>query len=242
MVKFFFVFGLVFLLASCQVSEQLTIKDDGSGIIVMSEFRNEPSYMRLVGEQYGKEDFYKDSTYVFSEFINKYNFNFVKYTGPEQALFAKFKEVVVHIKKSSFDKEYKTTFTHSFTKVENMPDLYKTEDYADDLKNNYTLTAEKHYYRVSYSFENSVFKRTVEITNQEEQHVQKAEMEAAKAKYGKLGFIQEYQLNYNFPRKIKSVSNAAAKISDDKKSLVITFDLSDCVSNPEITQLEVVLE
>jgi hypothetical protein len=48
-----------------------------------------------------------------------------------------------HIKKSSFDKEYKTTFfTYSFEKVANIPDLYKTEDYADDLENNYALTAE----------------------------------------------------------------------------------------------------
>jgi hypothetical protein len=30
----------------------------------------------------------------------------------------------------------------------------------------------------------------------------------------KLGLIQTYQLNYNFPRKIKSVSHNAATISD----------------------------
>jgi hypothetical protein len=28
------------------------------------------------------------------------------------------------------------------------PDLYKTEDYADDLENNYALTAEQHYYKI----------------------------------------------------------------------------------------------
>lgn len=242
MIKFLYIFAVVVLLSSCQVSEQLTINEDGSGIIVMSEFRNEPSYMKLVGEHYGKEDFYQDKTYAFSEYLDKYNLNFVKYTSLEQALFAKYKEVVVHIKKSSFDKEYKTTFTHSFIKVEDIPDLYKTEDYADDLENNYALTAEKHYYSVSYRFDNSVFKRIVTVTNQEEQNVQKTEMDAAKAKYFKLGFVQEYQLNYSFPRKIKSVSNALAKISEDKKSLVIKFPLSDCISNPEITQLEVVLE
>jgi hypothetical protein len=54
-----------------------------------------------------------------------------------------YKEVRVHIKKSSFDKEYKL-LTYSFEKVA-IPDLYKTEDYADDLENNYALTAEKHY-------------------------------------------------------------------------------------------------
>ena len=242
MLKFFYVFAVVIVLSGCQVSEHITINEDGSGTIEMSEFRHEPSYMRLVGEQYGKEDFYKDTIYVFSDYINKYNYNFVKYTSLERALFAKYNDVKVHVKKSSFDKEYKTTFTHVFNKVENIPDLYKTEDYADDLENNYALTAEKHYYSVNYTFDNTVFKRTVTVTNQEDQNIQKKEMEAAKAKYGNLGFVQTYQLTYNFPRKIKSVSNAAAKISEDKKALSITFPLSDCIANPEITQLEVVLE
>jgi 3-dehydroquinate synthetase len=57
----------------------------------------------------------------------------------------------------------------------------------------------------------------------------------------KLGLIQTYQLNYNF-RKIKSVSNNAATISADKKSMTISFPLNECIANPEITQLEVVLE
>jgi hypothetical protein len=242
MKNFFYLLSLTLLVTSCQISENITINDDGSGTIEMTENRHEPSYMRLVGEQYGKEDFYKDSTYVFSDYIKKYNYNFIKFTPIEQTLFSRYKDVVVHIKKSSFDKEYKTTFTHVFSKVEIIPDLYKTEDYADDLENNYALTAEKHYYTISYSYDNSVFKRIVTRTNPDEQNIQKKEMEAAKAKYGNLGYVQEYQLHYNFPRKIKSVSNAAAKISEDKKALSITFPLSDCIANPEITQLEVVLE
>jgi hypothetical protein len=230
------------LLSSCQITENLTINEDGSGSIQMTEIRHEPSYMQLVGEQYGKEDFYKDSTYVFAEYIVKYNSNFIKYTPEEQALFSMYKQVRVHIKKSSFDKEYKTTFTYSFEKVANIPDLYKTEDYADDLENNYALTAEKHYYQIRYTYDNLIFKRIVTITNVEEQNKQQAEMDAAKSKYGKLGLIQTYQLNYNFPRKIKSVSNNAATISADKKSMTISFPLNECIANPEITQLEVVLE
>jgi hypothetical protein len=42
--------------------------------------------------------------------------------------------------------------------------------------------------------------------NKLEEQNKQAEMDAAKSKYGKLGLIQTYQLNYNFPRKIKSVS------------------------------------
>jgi hypothetical protein len=31
-------------------------------------------------------------------------------------------------------------------------DLYKTEEYADDIENNYALVAEEHYYSVSFTF------------------------------------------------------------------------------------------
>lgn len=242
MYKIIGIIAVLLLLTSCQISENITINDDGSGTIEMIESRNEPSYMRLVGEQYAKEDFFKDTTYVFKEYVDKYNSNYIKYTPIEQILFSRYKNVSVHIKKSSFDKEYKTTFNYSFNKVESIPDLYKTEDYADDLENNYALTAEKHYYSVSYTYDNSTFKRIVTITNKEEQNNQKIEIEAAKSKYDKLGLVQTYQLNYNFPRKIKSVSNTAAIISSDRKSVSVTFPLSDCISSPDSTALEVVLE
>jgi hypothetical protein len=43
----------------------------------------------------------------------------------------------VHIKKSSFDKVQNCLLIH----LRKYVDLYKTEDYADDLENNYALTA-----------------------------------------------------------------------------------------------------
>jgi hypothetical protein len=57
MSKFFVRFVIAVLLSSCQITENLTINEDGSGSIQMTEIRHEPSYMQLVGEQYGKEDF-----------------------------------------------------------------------------------------------------------------------------------------------------------------------------------------
>jgi hypothetical protein len=58
--------------------------------------------------------------------------------------------------------------TQSFDKIEAVPDLYKTEDYADDLENNYALTAEKHYYKVSYDFDGTILKKSCKITDVEE--------------------------------------------------------------------------
>jgi hypothetical protein len=38
-------------------------------------------------------------------------------------------------------------------------DLYKIDDYVDDIRRNYALSAEEHYYKVGYAFEGNHFNR-----------------------------------------------------------------------------------
>lgn len=240
--NFIKVFLLLILVSSCQITETINISQDGSGTIEVVELRDENSYMQLAGDQYSKEEVFKDTTYVFKEYIDKYKETFLKYTLAEQQLFQKYANVKVHIKKSSFEKEFRNTFTLNFTKLSEVPDLYKTENYADDIKYNYALTAENHYYKIGYSFDGKIFKRTVSITSPELLQKTKEEFKNADSKYTSLKLMQRYTLLYNFPGKIKTVSNEKAHISADKKSITLEFQLSDCMVNPESTSLEVVLE
>lgn len=240
--KYLSVFLLLILLTSCQITETLTINSDGSGYIVIEKLREENSYMQLAGEMYANENVFQDTTYVFKGYIEKYNETFLKYTPEERKLFQRYANVNVHLKKSSFEKEFRDVFSLRFNKVSEIPDLYKTEDYADDLQNNYALTAENHYYTISNSFDGKVFKRSVSITNVEELQKAKDGYKKYESQYGNLKLTQTYILKYHFPQKVKSVSNAKGSISSDKKSLTLEFQLSDCLRDPEITNLEVILE
>jgi hypothetical protein len=240
MKKYLCLFPLLSLLG-CHVTETIYLNDDGTGTIGMIQLRDEQSYVQLAGENYSKEEKFMDTTYVFKDFISKYSETFSKLTPAEKAVFQKFEAVNVHIKKSSYEKEFRTTITQNFSKIEDVPDLYKTGDYASDLKHNYALSAEEHYYNISYTFDGSHFKRIVKITDPVELKKQQDNIVALKSR-SKFKINEPYTLNYHFPRKIKSVSNSNAKISEDKKSLELHFLLSDCLQNPEITNLEVVLE
>lgn len=240
MKKYLCLFPLLSLLG-CHVTETIYLNDDGTGTIGMIQLRDEQSYVQLAGENYSKEEKFMDTTYVFKDFISKYSETFSKLTPAEKAVFQKFEAVNVHIKKSSYEKEFRTTITQNFSKIEDVPDLYKTGDYASDLKHNYALSAEEHYYNISYTFDGSHFKRIVKITDPVELKQQQDNILALKSRL-KFKINEPYTLNYHFPRKIKSVSNSNAKISEDKKSLELHFLLSDCLQNPEITNLEVVLE
>jgi hypothetical protein len=242
MKKYFYFVIVGTLLSNCQVSETIYLNEDGSGKIEVVELRDEHSYMQIAGANYFKEEKYVDTSYAFSDVVLKYNDTFLKFTKPEQELFTTYNDVNVHVKKSSYDKEFRTVITQSFNKIEAVPDLYKTEDYADDLENNYALTAEKHYYKVSYGFDGTVFKRIVKITDVEGLEKASGRIDTLKTQVAKFNLVQTYTLNYHFPRKIKSVSNTDAKISTDKKSLSLQLLLTDTIQNPESTALVVVLE
>lgn len=240
--KYTLVFLSLIFLTSCQITETITINPDGSGDIEVVQLRDENSYMQIAGQDYSRENIFQDTTYVFKDYIKKYHENFSKYLPEERQLFQKYENVKVHLKKSSFEKEYKNTFELHFNKVSEIPDLYKTENYASDIAHNYALTAENHYYRITYDFDGKVFKRNVLIVNTVELEKAKEECKKVENKYGALKLIQCYRLKYNFSRKIKSVSNSKAIIGSDGKSLALEFQLSDCLHDPESTNLEVILE
>ncbi len=145
---------LVILATSCQITETINLNENGSGKIEIIKLRDEQSYMQLAGENYSKEEKFEDTTYVFRDFITKYSETFSKLTPAEKTVFQKFEKVKVHLKKSSIEKEFRTTITQDFDKISEVPDLYKTEEYTDDLENNYDLSAEEHVNKRTFEQEN----------------------------------------------------------------------------------------
>ena len=233
---------VILLTASCQVTETLRINPDGTGTIEVNELRDENSYMQLAKEEYAKEDFYRDTTYVFKDYFSKYGETFARTSKEDQNVYLRYSDVNVHIKKSSSEKEFRTLISQNFKNATDIVDLYKAEDYADNIKNNYALSAEEHYFKVSYSYVGNRFNRTVKITDSIFLKREFDRLEKYKTYYKGLKLVQSYVLDYHFPRKIQSVSNPQAKISENQKSLSIEFLLTDCVQNPTITNLEVILE
>lgn len=241
MKKYFFLLVII-LNVSCQVTETLYMNSDGSGSIEVSDLRNENSYIQLAKENYSKEDIYKDTTYTFKDYFHKYSETFARTPKEDQNVYLRYSNVKVHIKKSSYDKEFQTTVSQNFNKVAEIVDLYKAEDYADNIKKNYALAAEEHYYKISYEYVGNRFSRMVKITDSIQLKKEFDQIEKIKENYRDNKVVQNYVLKYHFPRKIQSVSNPLAKISDDYKSLSLQFLLTDCLQNPSSTSLEVILE
>lgn len=241
MKKILFAFSII-IFQSCQVTETLHLNLDGSGEIVVNQLRDEQSYQLIARENYSKEEKYEDTTYVFQDYAKKYEETYDKLTPFEKSVYGKHFPVEVKIKKSSYEKEFRTQLSQQFKTISEVADLYKTEDYADNIQNNYALSAEKHYYSVAFSFSDNHFKRIVLITNPEELKKQQEELAKIMERISTFPLKQSFELRYYFPKPIQSVSNTKAVISADKKSLVLTFSLIEAVTNPESTNLEVILQ
>ena len=206
-----FIFVLLLLTTSCQVTETIHFNEDGSGTIAVEMLRIEQSYQQLAGEEYNKGEVFVDTTYVFDDYISKHSETFSKLTPEDKAVFNAYKGVKVHTKKNSFEKEFRTTFTQNFLQANQIADLYKTQEYVSDIVHNYALSAEEHYYKVAFKLSSNEFKRMVTIIDEEHLKREQATINNYKKQLGDKKMHQRITLSYHFTKKIKSVSIRVAK-------------------------------
>ena len=232
-------FLLLILISSCQITETININPDGTGNIEIYSFRDENSYRQLGANLYNSEKF-KDTAFVFRDYIAKYKDTFVKFSKSDQALFQEHANVKMQIKADPIQVEHFNVVSFDFRKLDEIPNLYESLGLANSLEENYPVS--KQFFKIKFTFDGSIFKRNIIITDQEKFDQQRKDFEKGKEKFFKYKLVQSYILNYHFPRKIKSVSNQKAIISEDKKSMKLEFQLSDCLQNPESANFEVILE
>lgn len=230
---------LILLTTSCHITETIIMNPDGSGTIEIYSLRDENSVQQMGRNNFGFEKF-RDTTFSFRDYIAKYQETFVKFNKADQAIFQEHANVKMQIKVDPVLMENFNKVSFDFKKLEEIPDVYESLDLANSLKQNYPV--ETNFYKIKYSFDGSIFKRNIIITNQEKFDQEKKELTERQKMLSKYKVLQLYTLQYHFPRKIKSVSNEKAIFSADKKSLTLEFQLLDCLQNPELTNLEVVLE
>ena len=232
-------FVLLILFSSCQITETINISADGTGNIEIYSLRDENSYRQLGANLHNGEKF-KDTAFVFRDYIAKYNDTFVKFSKSDQALFQEHANVKMQIKADPIQVEHFNIVSFDFRKLEEIPNLYESLGLANSLEENYPVS--KQFFKIKCTFDGSVFKRNILITDKEKFDQERKDFEKGKEKFFKYKLVQSYIQNYHFPRKIKSVSNQKAIISEDKKSMKLEFQLSDCLQNPESTNFEVILE
>ena len=109
---------------------------------------------------------------------------------------------------------------------------------TDDASNPFSMMSSGGNTNVDFSFKNNVFRRSSKVIDT---LVQQRAMDSM-ADMAMMFEASNYKLNYHFKKRIKSVSNENAVISEDRMSVALDVPFMASLKDPEILNIEVVLE
>ena len=239
-------FVLVFF-TSCQFSENIYFNEDGSGKMEFSFDASE--IMQMAGdklsEDAGETDI--DSTFTFKEIFDQKRDSISALPIEEQEKLKALESFSVHMLMSEKDKKMNFEIYTNFKNANELRDMFSALNTVSNLKgkakvndptNPFSSMGNGGNSNLEYSFSNGVFKRSVKVIDKE---VQKQIMDSL-GQASMMFANSKYKLNYHFPKRVKSVSNDKALFSADGKTVTIEYGLMDYMSNPEVMNLEIVLE
>jgi len=224
------------LTTSCNVTENITINEDGSGVMTMDVDASQ--LMGMAGGEMAKEGRI-DSTFAFKEMFKEKADSIAKLPAAEQEKFKQLQNVTGHILMDPDTGEFAIKFDNKFKNANELGNMMQAmsamskaqaKEGAPDMgMDNNPPT--------SYFYDGKKFKKTI-----------KASDKAAEAENDTLQMVKAmfegstYTVNYKFPKKVKSVSNKNAVISADKKTVTVAYDLVDYMDKPKEMDLEVIFE
>lgn len=236
-------FSLV--LISCQFTETMVLNEDGSGKMSVEVNMNE--MMAFGAMQMTDSVPVKVDTIIYvKQFLVEKKDSIANLSKLEQEKLRKLENYIVHIKMNTESSEmiYEvSTFFKNVSEANNILNgLEQASNFIPDTKQDSEETNNEEdspdIIGVNYSFEKGIFKRDAYIKDKQ---LHQQEVDSLKQSEAFLGGAA-YSLHYTFPKPIKKVSDPAATLSNDKRTLTLTKTFIDYFKNPDLLDLEVELE
>lgn len=237
---------LLVLMSSCHFSENIYFKEDGSGRV---EFKLDASqFLKMTGKAVDSTEERVDSLLVFKTLFDEKRDSISKLPKEEQEKLKRLEGFSLRTLVDPTTKEMSFNLMTDFKSVNELSDMFGALNSASTLKgkanqgvdktNPLSAFGENGTSKVEYTFKKNRFKRIGKIIN-EKAHKQ---MVDSLGEAAMMFSSSKYKINYHFPKKIKSVSLKNAMFSEDKKTVTVEYDLMSYIKNPELLNLEVVLE
>ncbi|WP_178985780.1 hypothetical protein [Winogradskyella helgolandensis] len=243
--------AVLLALTSCQFSENIYINEDGSGTV---KFSMDASEMMDVLEQLGdnaSDEMSKavDSTIVFKDFLVEYKDSIANLSLKEQEKIKAMEDYKLHMVMDPDKKKMFFDIETDFDNANELRDMYKAMNNFNSLKGDETASdnlplspfssmGNEGSTLVSYSYDGKVFKRSAEIIDVEKHQQSLDSIDKSAMMLGS----SKYRINYHFPKAVKSFSKQGAMYSEDRKTVTYEVAFIDMLKNPELLDIEVVLE
>ena len=237
--KFILPLAVVFCFAGClDINENVDVKKDGSGQLTMDMDMSQ--MIEMLQNYMGKEELAKkgmqkmDTTIYLKDIVDTVS----SLSAEKKSLLRPGK---VHIKLDMDAKVFTTHMQFPFTSQENLQKLYVVM--SDGSLGNAKLfgglggdqggSPDINQFNGIYNFTSKDGLMTKKV-NEEKWKALKDDPQMAQVKQAaQMGMEINYTTTIVLPRAIKTVDNPLAKLSEDKKTVVMKFNLIDVFDHPE---------
>lgn len=235
------------VLTSCTFTENITVDANGAGQYAVN--MDGAALMAMAGEQLAagmSEEQSKnvDTTFTFKQLFAEKKDSIAKLPLETQKELKKLENVVVDMKMNAAQKQFLFALKSNFKNVNELQDMMQTMqtlqklDKKSNAENLFGAGSDfaNNNSTVTYSYTTKKFNRTVTVAPKESTKVS----EDSLGMYKMIFASSSYILKYNFPKRIKKVSNPDALFSADRKSITVQFPFTDYMENPK--KLDLIVE
>ncbi|MAB38570.1 MAG: hypothetical protein CL528_01270 [Aequorivita sp.] len=242
--KLLALFTIALTLVSCQFTETMIMNEDGSGTMAVEVNLNE--MMAFGGSALTDSMSVKmDTIIAMKQFLEAKKDSISKLSKTEQDKLKKLENFNIHMKMDTESSEMVYDISTNFKDISEANDILNGLEQASNVMPNPDSNTEikkeedsPEVVGVNYTFKKGVFKRDAYIKDKKLHQQQVDSMKQAEA------FMSgsNYTLKYTFPKKIKKTSNPEATFSADGKTVILQQPFMEYFKNPDVLDLEVVLE
>lgn len=260
MKKILSLLALLFVLTSCNFTEEITFKEDGSGeftmVYDMSEVMNKMKEMGMDSSDEEREPEKVDSIIYFKDIIKERADSIAVMPKEEQERIKALEDFIMKMRMDEEKGVFDIGIGTKFKNFNDLPEVLKNLEDAKKMSSGgagqmsrmgetaVAKATQNSLEMLDYSFDGKTFSRSLKKDVERSQE----DMDALNEEMAQMGEAKDmfeamsYTLLYNFPKKIKSVSNKNAVIENDGKTVRLELNFIEMIKSPELMSLDVVLE
>ena len=237
---------MLFFLAGCfEITEEIDIKSNGSGELTVNTDMSQ--LLDIMQTYLGKEEMDKqmpnkimDTTLLMKDIVDT-----AKNITPDKK--ALVRDGKVHMKLNMDEKLFKADMHFPFTSLSNLQKLYTSMNDGtlgtsnlfkglasgkDDNSDSATMP-DMNQFNSMYDFQSKDGLISRKLNADKWKSLQQSQDFAQIKQATSMGVEVPYTIIINLPRPVKRIDNSLAKLSDDKKTVTIKYNLTEVFDHPE---------
>ncbi len=241
--KTILLFILSILLFSCVFTEEIHLKNDGSGSYAfkmdMSEMME--SMKDMSSKDSVEEGKVLDTLIYFKDILAEHKDSISKLTIEEREVLEALEDFTMRMQVDEEKGKMLMNFGLDFKRITDLKNMSKKIAKAQSLSDQKNANSSMSFNNdTEYSFDGKTFKRSVNLKNLSKE--KSNEYEKMISQSGAFMEGSTYRIVYHFEKEIKSVRIKDASISIDKKTLTIQMPMDTLIKNPKLLDFEVKLK